>query len=129
MNAFAIHHQAVPAQLQLDTLAANKNVSDSQKINEVSRQFEAVLMRQILSDIRKPILDKSGGDPTAAGIYNDMINNQMAQSIEQGGGLGLANSLSTQLSHQVLGQAKAAGITRQPAFHPVSVHKPVVLNP
>ena len=129
MNAFAIHHQAIPAQLQLDSLAVNKNVSDAQKINEVSRQFEAVLMRQILSDIRKPILDKSQGDPTANGIYNDMINNQMAQSIEQGGGLGLASSLSTQLSHQVLGQMKAGATTRQPAFHPVSVRKSAVLNP
>ncbi len=129
MNAFAIHHQVNPSQMRLDSLAANKNISDTQKINEVSRQFEAVLMRQILSDIRKPILDKSQGNPTASGIYNDMINNQMAQSIGQGGGLGLANSLSAQLSHQVLGQAKAGGPLHRPAFHPVSVHKSIICKP
>ena len=102
MNILATHPRVEAAQLPLESLAGNANVSDSDKVVEVSRQFEAVLLRQILSDIRKPVLAAAEGDATTAGIYNDMINNQMAESISRSGGFGLAKSLATQLTHQVL---------------------------
>ena len=79
-------------------LAGNSSISDDAKIGEVARQFEAVLLRQILSEARKP----ESGDPTASGIYNDMINNQLADTISRSGHFSLAKSLKSQLSHQVL---------------------------
>src|SRR5208282_101086 len=90
------------SQLPLESLAGNPNLSDADKVTEVSRQFEAVLLRQILGDIRKPVLASAQGDPTVNGIYSDMINNQLADSISRSGGFGLARSLQGQLSHQVL---------------------------
>lgn len=93
------------SQIPLEDLAGNTSVSDQQKVAEVSRQFEAVLLRQIFQEIRKPVLDSSEASSTTTGIYSDMINNQLADSITRAGGLGLARSLSSQLSHQVLSGA------------------------
>ena len=102
MNIIGTHPTVEAAQLPLESLAGNAHISDSDKVAEVSRQFEAVLLRQILQDIRKPVLAPAQGDAAAAGIYNDMVDNQMAESISHSGGFGLAQSLAGQLTHQVL---------------------------
>jgi Rod binding domain-containing protein len=108
MNVLASHPRVEASQLPLESLARNSNISDADKVAEVSRQFEAVLLRQIMQDIRKPVLAPAEGDATANGIYADMINNQMADSISRSGGFGLAKSLAAQLTHQVLPRASAA---------------------
>jgi peptidoglycan hydrolase FlgJ len=104
MNILATHPRLEASQVPLETLAKDPNVSNADKVAEVARQFEAVLIRQILQDVRKPLLAPAEGDATASGIYGDMINNQMADSITKSGGFGLAKSLVSELSHQVLPQ-------------------------
>jgi flagellar protein FlgJ len=111
MNIGGTHPKVEASQLQLESLAANPNVSDAEKVAEVSRQFEAVLLRQIFQDIRKPVLGSSEGESTQTGIYSDMINNQMADSISRSGEFGLARSLQTQLGRQVLPGKKASPAT------------------
>jgi len=113
MKILAAHPRIDPSQVPLEALAANANVSDADKVAEVSRQFEAVLLRQIFQEIRKPVLAPAEGDATANGVYGDMINNQMADSISRSGGFGLAKSLAGQLAHQVLPHAVAAVETGQ----------------
>ena len=39
--------------MPLEQLAANPHFTDQEKVAEVSRQFEAVLLRQILQETRK----------------------------------------------------------------------------
>jgi peptidoglycan hydrolase FlgJ len=107
MKINAAHPQVDASQLPLESLAGNPNLSDNDKVAEVSRQFEAVLLRQILQDIRKPVLASDEADSTVNGIYSDMINNQMADSISRSGAFGLARSLQGQLSRQVLPHAPA----------------------
>ncbi|HEY3864419.1 MAG TPA: hypothetical protein VGO59_21305 [Verrucomicrobiae bacterium] len=102
MNVLGAQPRVEASELPLESLAASKNVSDTDKVNEVSRQFEAVLLRQIMQDIRKPVLAPPEGDPATNGVYNDMINNQLADGITRAGGIGLAKSLAAELSHQVL---------------------------
>jgi Rod binding domain-containing protein len=92
-------------------------------VAEVARQFEAVLLRQILQDIRKPVLAPAEGDATANGIYADMINNQMADSISRSGGFGLAKSLAAQLTHQVLPHPPAAVETGQAPVQTAPIQK------
>ena len=125
MNVHSTHPRIETSQLPLETLAHNKNVSDQDKVEEVSRQFEAVLLRQILQDIRKPVLAAAQGDKTANGIYADMVNNQMADSISRSGGLGLAKTLAAQLSRQILQKAPAptAPEVSRPSSQTVSIHK------
>ena len=104
MNVLGTHPRIEASQLPLESLAANTKISDTDKVAEVSRQFEAVLLRQIMQDIRKPVLAPAEGDATANGIYNDMINYQMADNLSRSGGIGLAKSLTSQLTRQVLPQ-------------------------
>jgi Rod binding domain-containing protein len=123
MNIPATHSRIEASQVPLESLAANKNVSDADKVAEVSRQFEAVLLRQIMQDIRKPVLAPAEGDATSTGIYADMINNQLADSISRSGGFGLAKSLGGQLTHQVLPHAPASAEVSRAAVPTVPIQK------
>lgn len=85
----------------LERLADNKTLSKSEKIGEVSRQFEAVLLRQILGAGRKTVFKSSvNQDSLSSGIYQDMVTDQLAESISRSGSFGLARSLQSQLQHQ-----------------------------
>ena len=100
-----IKASAVP----LDQLAGNPHLSQNDKVKEACRQFEAVLLRKILGEGAKSILNAS--DETESNekdIYDDMINNQMADSISRSGSFGLAKSLESQLVLQVLPKPEAA---------------------
>ena len=89
--------------IPFDKLASNPNVSDRDKVTEACKQFEAVLLRQILGEARKTLIPSGGKDNSnVSGIYSDMVNNQMADSISRSGAFGLAKSLEAQLVHQVL---------------------------
>jgi Rod binding domain-containing protein len=96
------------ANLSLDRLAASKQVPESEKVAEVSRAFEAVLLRQILSESQRPVFQsKYVGNSTADGIYRDLIVNQMSEDISKSGSFGVGKSLARELQHQ-LGTAKHA---------------------
>jgi Rod binding domain-containing protein len=120
------HHSGVQAsQLPLQSLAGNPKISDEDKVAEVSRQFEAVLVRQILQQARKPSPDASGNS-LSSDVYSDMINQQLAESISRSGALGLAKNLQGELSRQVLPHGRTQALTPdksarlpEPA-HPIS---------
>lgn len=92
--------------LPLEKLAGNKSLSEEQKVGEVSRQFESVLLRQILGQARKTTFSsKFNQDTMTSGIYQDMVTNQLAESISRSGSFGLARSLEAQLVRQTLDPA------------------------
>jgi len=96
------------SKIPLEHLAGNPNVTEAEKTAEVSRQFEAILLRQILQQSQKKVFPSSLTKETAAsGIYQDMITNQLADGISKSGSLGLAKSFKSQLSRQVHGAASA----------------------
>ena len=101
MNITAL--QRPETDVPLERLSGNATLTDREKIGEVSRQFEAVLVRQILAQTQKPVIKtKFTDNSAAAGIYRDLINNQIADSITKSGSIGLAQSLSRQLDKQLL---------------------------
>lgn len=111
MDLPPLNSQVKASVLPFEELAASKNVSDSDKVKEVCKQFEAVLLRQILGEARKTVIPSSGNpDSNTTGIYNDMVNNQMADSISRSGAFGLAKSLQAQLVHQVLPKTEATSV-------------------
>ena len=106
MNIEALHPRIKASDVPLNELAANKHISDQEKVAEVSRQFEAVLLRQILQETRKSsVTPSSTASAASSGIYDDMINNQLAESISRSGSFGLAKSLQGELARQVLPNA------------------------
>lgn len=115
MNLLALHPQIKASDVPLNELAANKQIPDREKVAEVSRQFEAVLLRQILQESRKSsVTPSSSADAATSGIYDDMINNQLADSISRSGSFGLARSLQGELARQVLPNASPLAPTLTP---------------
>lgn len=76
--------------------------TDAEKLTEVARQFEAILVRQILTDAQKKLCAGGTEPESAAGsIYQDMITNNLAERISQAGTLGLARTLEKQLHREI----------------------------
>ena len=120
MDVSAIQPQLPAADVPLEQLVHNSHLTEEQKISEAARQFEAVLLRQILAETQKTVIPSSYSDnSTAASIYHDMVTKQLADSISKSGTLGLARTLQTQLSRQ-LHPASSAGHDRKPEALPTA---------
>ena len=85
-------------EIPAEKLASHQGLSEGEKIAEASRQFEAVLLRQILNDARKPVFKSTLFEKSAtSGIYDEMATAQLADAISRSGEFGLARSLAVQL--------------------------------
>lgn len=77
---------------------------ESAAIQEVSRQFEAILVRQILNTAHiGAAFGSEGGTSTTSEVYRDLLTNQLADQISKSGDLGMARQMERQLSRQVPG--------------------------
>jgi Rod binding domain-containing protein len=103
MDVSAIQRSVQAADVPMEQLAGNSHLSEEQKIAEATRQFEAILLRQILENTQKTVIkSKYSDESTAAGIYRDLVTSQLADSISKSGDLGLGKKLQeqfTQSSH------------------------------
>lgn len=115
MDISPLQRQVRAADLPLDKLASSKQVPEKEKVAEASRQFEAVLLRQVLADARRPHFKAKTPDTAAInGIYDDMVTNQLADAISKSGSIGLAKSLASQIdSRHHRHTASAADAARQ----------------
>jgi Rod binding domain-containing protein len=112
MNSAPIQSKISGADIPLEMIANNRTLTQPQKVAEVSRQFEALMLRQILQETQKTVIPSSYADnSTTSGIYHDMVINQLADSISKSGTLGLAKTLEKQLGHQIP-QTSPAGSLR-----------------
>ena len=90
------------ADLPLERLATNNALTEQNKIEELSRQFEAVLLRQILSEAQKTVFkSKYSDESTTSQIYRDMTVQQLADNISRSGAFGLGETLSKDLTRQL----------------------------
>ncbi|HEV2692287.1 MAG TPA: rod-binding protein [Verrucomicrobiae bacterium] len=100
MNVTATQSKIDASHVPLESLANNKHLTEDQKIGEASQQFEAILLRQFLSESQKTVIKSEFTDnSTASGIYQDFITNTMADSMSKSGGIGLAKTFEHQLTH------------------------------
>jgi len=90
-----------PADIAPERLAGNPALTEQQKIGEASRQFEAILLKQILDASQKTVIQSSYSDnSTASSIYHDMVTSHLADSISKSGSFGLAKTFEQQLTRQ-----------------------------
>ena len=102
MEIGTINPQVNAADLPLERLATNSALTGQKKVEELSRQFEAVLLRQILTEAQKTVFKtKYADDTTASQIYRDMTVQQLADSISRSGAFGLGKTLSKDLTRQL----------------------------
>ena len=77
--------------------------AEAKKLADATRQFEALLIRQILQQARQTVIPSKFAESSATSdIYQDMINAEMADAMSRSGGLGLAENLQRQLSRPTL---------------------------
>jgi Rod binding domain-containing protein len=99
MLVAAIQPRIDTSHLTPDELANNKRLTKEQKISEASKQFEAIMVRQILTEAQKSSIKNEFNDnSTASSIYKDFVTDQLANSISHSGGIGLAKTFEQQLS-------------------------------
>jgi len=73
---------------------AAEKPNDPAKIAQAAQQFEGILLRQILSESMKPLLENGPG----AQVYGYFLTASLAESIGKSGGLGLGHVLQAQLT-------------------------------
>lgn len=101
MEISALKPNVNAANLPIEGLAGNSRVSEQQKVDKLSREFEAVMLRQILNDATKKMFQtETDPESSSDGIYKDMVTNALADSISRSGAFGLARSLAKQLQHE-----------------------------
>ncbi len=86
--------------------AALNQTADDPRIKEAATQFEAVLLRQMLSSLEKATNSSAGSQSTGGSIYGSMVVNTVADAIANAGGLGLASLLTKSLQYIATGARK-----------------------
>jgi Rod binding domain-containing protein len=85
-----------PASSRRLTGAALRNASPEEQRKQVAQQFEAILVRQLLSSSVGSML--GGKDNTAGSIYGDLLTNTLADQLTAGQGFGFARLVERQLA-------------------------------
>lgn len=78
--------------------AANADPRSPQAIKAVAQQFEALLMQQMLSAMNATSLGPDLLGDTAGPMFKSMYNQQLATTLSQGQGMGLAAYIARELS-------------------------------
>jgi len=101
--------------MAVEHLADNKHLSDEQKVAEIGRHFEAILLRQFLGDATKPLFgaNQQGMSAATKEIYQDMMVNTLAEQISRTGQFGLAESFKAQLTQRLKPVDGSAGAQPQ----------------
>ena len=99
MNVPPLNPHVVASDIAPERLAKNSSLTEEQKIAEASRQFESILLKQILESSQKTVIkSKLSDDSTASSIYHDMVTTRLADSISKSGAFGLSQTFEQQLN-------------------------------
>src|SRR6185369_15538345 len=110
MKISPLPNAAPASDVPLEQLANNSKLSETEKIGELSRQFEAVLLRQVLQNAQKTVIkSKLTEESATSGIYQDMITSQLADCISKSGSFGFAKSLQEELTRQLAAKKPMEG--------------------
>ena len=92
-----------------------KSTNDPAAIKKAASQFEAIILRQLLAPSIEPMMSGGLGGSQGSGgggMYGYMLTDTLANSLSQGGGLGLARMLEKQLTpHSATADPQAKGQT------------------
>lgn len=114
MNISPLQRHLKSDGLPLDKVVSNPNMPETEKVNAASKAFEAILVKQIIQNAQKPMFaSKLVPQSSANGIYQDMVAEQLANSISQSGALGLGRSINQQLQHALPSSARAHSAASQ----------------
>ena len=104
---------------QLRAMLDNPRASEQQKAAEAAKQFETVMLHQIVKQTMKPVVEGALNKEGAGhGIYEYFMTQSLAEGLSAGGGFGLADSLTQQLTRQQPLSDPSAMTTTAPPVEP-----------
>lgn len=126
MNISPIPSVTSDPNVPIEDLAGNKHLTQQQKIHEASREFESIMLQQILSEMQKPVITSEfTDDSTAAGIYQDYISNALAEGMSKSDSFGFAKIFEEQLSpHAAKPPGAASAMPNEAAAKTVLATRP-----
>jgi flagellar protein FlgJ len=84
------------AQVLSDNL--KNQTRDRQRLQEVAQEFEALLLEQMIKDMRAGLpKSKLFGDDPGRDLFNEMLDGEFVRRMSQRGGIGLAAFLANNL--------------------------------
>ena len=97
---------AALAQLKFDA-----RVDPNAEAKQVSRQFEAVFINQLLQSMRKATIKSDLFQSDARKTYESLFDREIANQISSGQGIGLAQEIERQLFEMQSGSMKNPSVT------------------
>lgn len=93
---------------------SSRGAGRSEAVARAAGQFEAIILRQLLSPTIEPLMSGGlgGAGGSGGGVYGYMLTDVLANSLGAAGGLGLSKMLTQQLTPRGLAPA---GETPDPA--------------
>ncbi|MBZ0254576.1 rod-binding protein [bacterium] len=88
-------------QLKSQSLDQKKEMSDKE-MHDVADKFEAMILRQMLKEMRKSVPKEDGffGDSHAMNMYMDMSDDNLAKSLAENSSFGLDESIYNELKEK-----------------------------
>ncbi len=84
--------------VQLRVAPQDKHLNpDQQKVMAAAREFEAVMIHQLLKTMRSTVQSSGLESGAAMGTYRDMMDDELAKVMAHGSGLGFADAIARQL--------------------------------
>jgi len=118
MEIAPLQRKVDASQIAPEQLANNQQLSRQEKVAEASRQFEAVMLKQILESAQKTVIkSKYADESTSSAIYRDQVTSQLSQSISKSGAFGLAKVFEKQLTRPAGPALKTAPHSSAPINH------------
>jgi flagellar protein FlgJ len=124
INSAADAHRAFATETGATSAPASAQPTPKQ-IQAAAQQFEAIILRQMLTPAIEPLMSHGlgGGNQANAGggggIYGYLVTDVLASSLSKGGGLGLARILEKQLTPKgAVSTAQAAATYRAGEMKP-----------
>ena len=112
MNIPPIQSPIDTSKIPIEQLAGNKNLTQQQKVHEASREFEVIMLQQMLSEMQKPVITSEFTDDSTAGdIYQGYVTNALAESMSKSGSVGFAKIFEQQLTPHISSTEPKAGVT------------------
>lgn len=112
-------------QNSLTTVKQGTSSYDDAAAREVANKFEALLVHNMLKSMRKTTMAEDTSNSRA--IYDDMLDEQLADTMIKSGGLGIADQIVRQIQEQqgitaVSNSASATQVSDQQRLRELSVH-------
>lgn len=110
-----------------DATSGKKRPETPEDIKRAAGQFEAIILRQLLTPAIEPLMNgglTGEGGSGGGGVYGYMLTDVLADSLSKGGGLGLTQMLSRQLTPRGFPPEVTETATTTPTTPPTDVSHP-----